>query len=375
MPIEELESAGPTEQEAAEPQPFTSFLDDANDDTSTEQAESEELESAEAEAVEGETEDEDPNWLPTEQLKEFPNEVIARYAKRYGYTEDELSDPRIQRILKDKINSDIQIQKLSAEELESAEEGEEESEEEPTLEATNQPDAQQLEQAVSQFVDQVTHPEVAKKWFTEVNSALKANDGGVQFTKVMSKGMVNLARDLVPAILFTPGPDGKTAVQRYIESTYEGFGESHEQTVRSGIVARVRQADPSYANLPEFGTPAFEAEAQRAAEILPGFENVTYRDKSGQPVSRSKNFEMKLRAMARLLYGSPAQKQNVVQEAKQAVETGKRIQKDSARNKNLAKLGAGHSKGLTPAKTTGNDDLFGSPGEVNISQKLIGRLS
>jgi len=32
----------------------------------------------------------DPNWLPDEQQKVFPDDVIAKYGKRYGYTQEQI---------------------------------------------------------------------------------------------------------------------------------------------------------------------------------------------------------------------------------------------------------------------------------------------
>ena len=54
------------------------------------------------------TEEDDPNWLPTDQQKVFPDDVIAKYAKRYGYAEEQIRDnPGLRQLLHDKINSHI----------------------------------------------------------------------------------------------------------------------------------------------------------------------------------------------------------------------------------------------------------------------------
>ena len=36
--------------------------------------------------------EEDPNWLSDEQQKVFPDDVIARYAKRYCYTQEQVAE-------------------------------------------------------------------------------------------------------------------------------------------------------------------------------------------------------------------------------------------------------------------------------------------
>jgi hypothetical protein len=43
----------------------------------------------------------------------FPADVLAKFATRYGYTAEELQgDPRIARIVQEKLNSDIYIRQL-----------------------------------------------------------------------------------------------------------------------------------------------------------------------------------------------------------------------------------------------------------------------
>ena len=108
----------------------TSIFDelDEQEQSSPEQA-VEETETVEAESVEGETEGEDANWLPTEQLKVFPQEVIAKYAKRFGYTPEEIAaDPRLANALSKMINSDIHIEAQKKAEEEAAAQAEDEPE-------------------------------------------------------------------------------------------------------------------------------------------------------------------------------------------------------------------------------------------------------
>ena len=57
--------------------------------------------------------EDDPSWLPDEQQKVFPDAVIAKYAKSYGYTEAQIRDnPGLRQLLHDKINSDIFLAKV-----------------------------------------------------------------------------------------------------------------------------------------------------------------------------------------------------------------------------------------------------------------------
>ncbi len=76
--------------------------------------------------------EDDPSWLPGEQQKVFPDEVIAKYAKRYGYTEEQIRDnPGLRQLLHDKINSDIFLAKVR--------DGQTVNGEEPTLETEDLP--------------------------------------------------------------------------------------------------------------------------------------------------------------------------------------------------------------------------------------------
>src|SRR5215472_11280719 len=70
-------------------------------DTPTEEAEPE----PEAE-VEEQTEEDGDDWLPSEQEKVFPDEVLAKYAIRYNVDLSK-ADPQLRQLIVDKINSDI----------------------------------------------------------------------------------------------------------------------------------------------------------------------------------------------------------------------------------------------------------------------------
>jgi hypothetical protein len=57
--------------------------------------------------------EDDPSWFPDEQQRVFPDEAIAKYAKRYGYSEEQIRvNPGLRQLLHDKINSDIFLAKV-----------------------------------------------------------------------------------------------------------------------------------------------------------------------------------------------------------------------------------------------------------------------
>lgn len=377
MPNESA-TAVPTEQSEAVTT-TTSIFDELDEQyqSSTETGEVEETEQAEPEAEEVTDESDDPNWLPSEQLKEFAPEVIAKYAKRYGYTPEEIAaDPRLSRALKDKINSDIEIaDRKKADEAAEEEESEEEAEpqREPTPEeiakSQTEREAKQLE-----YVHQITDKATAIKFTSRLAAADAIKDPeqrAIAVTEALTLGMVNVFPDLVNAYLGGPGGYLEQAMERYIESRLPGLGESHMQTSLASAFESIAASNPKYSAMGlKFGSPEFHAAAQKAAEIMPGMETVKFHDAQGRELPRLEQFKRKAEMLFRLLTNAPG----AVAAASKAIETGKKIERDNAQRKTNAKLGAGQSKGLA-AKTTGNDDLFGAPGEIAISQKLIGKQS
>ncbi len=55
--------------------------------------------------------EEEADYLPTEQEKVFPDEVLAKYAQRYGI-DFAKADPQTRQLVIDKINSDIYVRQL-----------------------------------------------------------------------------------------------------------------------------------------------------------------------------------------------------------------------------------------------------------------------
>src|SRR6185312_5890991 len=177
------------------------------EDTSVEQPEAETQETTEEAA---------DDWLPTEQEKVFPPEVLERYAPRYGFTAEELQgDPRIARIVQDKLNSDIYINQLRQRE----EQADLVAETKP-LEPTQQQQPQQqvtVEQHIQnirKMVEGRTDPVVAKDFFTGFNkifcvsdeqiaATLKSNpNAATDFTNLMSTYALNLFNTFVPDLIW-----------------------------------------------------------------------------------------------------------------------------------------------------------------------------
>jgi chemotaxis protein histidine kinase CheA len=354
----------PTQSEEAVASTTTSIFDelDEQEQSSTETGEVEEVAEVEAEA-EGATEEaEDSDWLPDTQLKEFPAEIVAKYAKRYGYTDEEIAaDPRLQKALKDKINSDIEIaNRKKAEEAAAAAEEETEAEAaEPTPEEAAALQTQR-EQKLTEFVHQITDKATAIKFTDRLAKADAIKDPeqrSVAVAEALTMGMANVFPDLVDAYLAGPGGYLEQKIKEYVNAHLPGMSETAQSTVRAQTVDRVAASNPKFAALGiKFGTPEFEAAALKASKILPGMEAV--------PLP----FEQKVAMMFNLLTNAPG----AVANATALMEKGKQVERESRQRKSAATLGAGHSKGLTK-QSTSNDDIFGAPGEVQISGKLIGK--
>lgn len=354
----------PTQGEEAVTQ-TTSIFDelDEQEQSSPETSEVEEAAEVEAGAEEATTEEDDPNWLPSEQLKEFAPEVIAKYAKRYGYTPEEVAaDPRLSKALKDKINSDIEIaNRKKAEEEAQQEETKETPEREPTQEEVAKLQTER-ETKLTEFVRQITDKSTAVKFTQRLAAADSIKDPeqrAVAVTEALTMGMANVFPDLVEAYLGGPGGYLEKLIGNYINANLPGLSETTQQTVRAQTVDRIASSNPKFAALGiKFGTPEWDAAALKASKILPGMETV--------PLP----FEQKVSMMFNLLTNAPG----AVATATAAIEKGKQIERDSTQRKKNATLGTGHSKGLVQ-KATGNDDLFGAPGEVQISHRLVGKQS
>jgi len=137
------------------------------------QTEVQELDAQPAEEQE-QFEEDGEDWLPNEQSKVFPQEIIAKYAQRYGYTEEQVAaDPQLARVLHDKINSDILIQRNQQQQQEAAREQQQQPEQRPTQQTPQQIPFAQWQENARQFVRQIglNSPEVAKAFTQEFMGA------------------------------------------------------------------------------------------------------------------------------------------------------------------------------------------------------------
>lgn len=308
--------------------------------------------------TEQEPEEEEADWLPDEQQKVFPDDVLARYAKRYGRTLEQLqADPQLKQLIQDKINSDILIQQ-SRESSEVEEPTPQETEEqEPAAAPPADPGEarkqyeQQIQQLIESTVDQKSVEQLGRDLLAGFGVDITSKDPEVQALlqnapkvgSTLVKGAVDLMATIMPHL-----------AQNVLERSFPGFGQMYERSVYALAWDQVRnQKDGTgkqpYSSLPAYGTEQFSKVLREAAAQIPGFDEMVFtksvRNAQGRvvqvPLAPHEQAQRKYAMLAKMASGqqvNPA----VVQ---QAVETGKRIAQETQRSRQQGKaLGAGQSK-------------------------------
>ena len=320
----------------------------------------------EAEATEQDAEaapeEEDPNWLPDEQSKVYPDEVIARYAKRYGYSSEQVaSDPHLRQLLHDKINTDVYAAQLASQK--------EEAVEEPTLETKPEAPvalepAKQREQYYANlqaFTKQVVDPAAAealgKNVLAKLGVDIASEDPEVQgFVKNAGSLGMTLAEGAID-LINTAATTSPALVRNWMEAAFPGITEMHASTQYMQAYDSVRNefgedGQPKYGDMPDFGTKEFRTMLKTAAAKVPGFEQMVFTDpKSGRALPESQQARMRYQMLAQISSGEKPNPQVVAQ----AVNKGKEIaRKESQVKRQGQALGAGKSRAQTPAS---GDDL------------------
>lgn len=238
----------------------------------------------------------DDNWLPTEQEKEFPLEVLVKFGKRYGYTpEDIQADPRLQNSLKDKLNTDIYVEQLrqdleghQLEETEASNELEQTSEVAATTTTDPQTEYNQRVDAMVSRIDQkateelgkgllaafgvnvdvakldqmLADPKLTPEHRAEVQGAKALAQNASKVGTTLARGAIDLVMttlpELLPQILETVAPGMLT--------NYNQFRINQEQAaVYSSAWSELRSQVP---NLPEYRTPEYKALVLKAEKQL-----------------------------------------------------------------------------------------------------------
>jgi hypothetical protein len=304
------------------------------------------------------------NWLPTEQDKVFPDEVLQRYATRYGLDEAWQANPQLKQLVIDKINSDIYLQQLQAQQ---------EAEPEPEAEPTRQEQAPQLSreqhfQNLTRVVQERTDPEVAKAFHNEFLSIwqLPEQQQPAALAQVTSKYMLNLVNTFLPDML-------QAQLSTQLSQAFPGFGDMYDRSSHALAWDRVRNSDASFAQLPAYGSKEFSSTLREAASRIPGFDEMQFTDGQGKALPAQQNAERKYAMLAKIASG-----QNVDPALLQrAAQAGARNSRRAEVRRSAGNLGSGQSKGASgptgSSKFQTNQDLFDDDA-MEIYQREHGRL-
>jgi hypothetical protein len=291
------------------------------------------------------------NWLPTEQDKIFPDEVLQRYAQRYGLDEAWQANPQLKQLVIDKINSDIYLQQLQQQEQS---EPEPEQQAEPTREAAPQVTREQYFQNLERVIAERTDPQVAVQFHKDFLAAWQRpeSEQPMAFTQVMSKYALNLFQTFMPDML-------QAQLSQQLSQAFPGFGDMYDRSSHAMAWDRVRNSDPAFSALPAYGTKEFSSKLREAASRIPGFDEMQFTDGQGKPLPAQQNAERKYAMLAKIASG-----QNVnPQLLQQAAAAGARNARRADVRRSAGNLGSGQSKAGSQSQGSGkfgqtNQDLF-----------------
>lgn len=345
----------------AEPEQITT-------DTGNEEVTQSDEQPIEQEQEQAESED-DADWLPGEQEKVFPDEVISKYASRYGLTPEDLqANPSLRHLVHDKINSDIwarqQLQR--SEELEQEPEQVEQPEQRPTQQQQFNP--QQWLQSAQQFVrqNQLNNPEIAKAFAQSFMGAFGVNElppnaNPEALAETFAVFGMNLINSVLPLYFQAPSQsEGKNMLQYFLEQNYDGLGDMAQASTYRSAWDSVRNNYPELSKL-RFGSDEFQQAMEKAEESLPGLSEMKFAG-----LSPKQNAAKQYQIAARILSGQKPNPELIAQ----AVKTGQRLAQQSRSRKVAGNLGAGNSK--SQFSQGEEDDFFSNPASWNqyLDRKL-----
>jgi hypothetical protein len=302
-------------------------------------------------AEEEEQSEESSDELPEKQQKAFPKDVLAKYADRYGLTEEDLGNPKLRQLLTDKINADIYARDLEAQAETHSEEEEEEQQEEPAA-------AQPADQAAAReqfltnlegFVKTNTDPEMIERFGRDVLTSMEVDLKGISKEKILGVGyaFAKHGTNLVNAVLSNP-----VVFKALVENAFPGFNSREDRSTFQNAWNAVRSEAKGRA-LPEHGTVQFKAFMKQAVAKTPSLRNAQFNDsKTGRPLGRYENAVERYRLAVQIASSnlSPA-------EAKQLVQKGRQLQSTADQRARTARLGAGKTQGKIAPKGAERDIL------------------
>lgn len=325
------------------------------------------------------------DWLPTEQEKVFPDEVLEQYAaKRYpkilAMVKADPNNTDLRQLLHDKLNTDIHLRdQQSRQEFAEQEESEVEQRPEPT--PAQQLTFEQHLQRVQHIADQITQPEMATAFASQFLQAFGVKEAPTpevaqQLTRTMTTFGLNLLNTVLPQMLTAPMEGNKTFFQTLMEQGYEGFGETHEQSTYERAWQKAVSSDPKFSTLPGFRDKGSDELRVKAAEKYAGsvedFEAIQFKGKDGKALSPYQNAVKKYSVLARIMAGekvAPA-------EAAKFIEAGKKAERRSQSTRSAGSVSSGKSNQQISSSSGSfqtNSDLFDAEA-IDLYHRQHGRL-
>lgn len=324
QPVQTPEPKGAETEQSAEA--GTETEGETQETVADEQTEEQELQAEEV----------DDNWLPTEQEKEFPLEVLVKFGKRYGYTpEDIQADPRLQNSLKDKLNTDIYVEQLrqdleghQLEETEASNELEQTSEVAATTTDPQTEYSQRVDAMVSRIDQKATEelgkgllaafgvnvdvakldqmladPKLTPEHRAEVQGAKALAQNASKVGTTLARGAIDLVMTTLPELL----PQVMEAVAPGLLGAYTQWRSTNESVaVYSKAWDAVRAQAP---NLPEYRTPEYKALIIKAEKHLGMSDgqlgNMVFKGNDGKPLPMDKQALEVYKIVARVANGQP----------------------------------------------------------------------
>lgn len=322
--------------------------------------------------------------LPSEQAKVFPFEEISKFGKfRYQYTEEEIqADPRLQKSLKDQLNTAIERENLLAKinaSQSSDEADKEEADSGPTVQVA-QPQQADWETQSTQWLNRVSDPAVEHKFYQELlvaqgadpkEAAKVSQETASKVTRTLAKGVLNIMRDFTRDYFFGSEPGQQSAMAKFVEEhlnqgDYEGMKDIVKTSSRVSAWDSIKSSDPRFAKLPAYNSQQFKEAMAKVEEQVPGFGDFWALDKSGNKVSAYKNHVAKLKIAARTMSGQGIS----VEQQQQLVAAGKKQAVTANRKAANGNFGAGQSKGKITPRQSSNDDIYGGKDEYPLNERI-----
>lgn len=150
----------------------------------------------------------------------------------------------------------------------------------------------------------------------------------------------------------------ETALPQKFPNVLQGFTSAQEKANNERIAAHNSAWEPIQAGNPNLK----DKDALTAYTEAEKLEPELVQNAALTPAQRMKT-------VALVLGGRKAEAEVVAAAAEKGKEQGAKAAKKEA----LGKLGAGQSTGAIAKKTTGNDDIFGAPGEVAMTNRLVSK--